>query len=92
VLFFNMAGLIMTAIAFAAAFGIGAIFGINAEGPLMIIAGPLAAALDLGYRWNRADARLLAADAGGSLLFLPVWMFGALWFVLGVVYTIQGKP
>jgi len=26
---------------------------------------------------------------GGSLFFLPAWMFGALWIVLGIVYTLQ---
>ena len=44
---FNYAGIIIAVIGFAVAFGIGAIIGTSAEGPLMIIAGPLIAILDL---------------------------------------------
>ena len=88
---FNYVGIIMTAIAFAVAFGVGAIFGTEAEGPLMIIAGPLLAAMDVTYRLNTKGGHLYIPDRGGSLFFLPVWAFGAFWFVLGIVYTVQGE-
>lgn len=88
---YNYVGLIMAAIAFAAAFGVGALIGTNAEGPLMIIAGPLLAALDIGYRLATRDGHLYIPDKGGSLFFLPAWSLGALWFVLGIVYTVNGN-
>ncbi len=91
VIIFNYPGIIMTAIAFAVAFGIGAIFGTDAEGPLMIVAGPLLAGMDIAYRLNRKHGHLYIPDRGGSLFFLPAWAFGAFWFVLGIVYTVQGN-
>ncbi len=88
---FNYAGIIMTVIAFAVAFGVGAVMGTNAEGPLMIIAGPLLAAMDVTYRLKTKDGHIGIPHKGGSLFFLPAWAFGALWLVLGIVYTIQGE-
>ena len=87
---FNYIGIIMTIIAFAIAFGVGAAFGTAAEGPLMIIAGPLLAGMDIAYRLKTTDGHIYIPHRGGSLFFLPAWAFGALWFVLGIVYTIQG--
>lgn len=52
---FNYAGIIIAVIGFAAAFGIGAVIVTSAEGPLMIIAGPLIATLDLTYRFKSPD-------------------------------------
>ena len=80
----------MTVIAFAVAFGVGAVFGTSAEGPLMIVAGPLLAAMDIVYRLKSHDGHIYIPHKGGSLFFLPAWAFGALWFVLGIVYTVQG--
>ena len=88
---FNYIGLIMTVIAFAVAFAIGSVIGTNANGLLMIIAGPLLVAMDVTYRLKMEDGHILVPHRGGSLFFLPAWVFGALWFVLGIVNTIQGE-
>ncbi len=87
---FNYAGIIITAIGFALAFGIGKIIGTTAEGPMMIIAGPLIAILDLAYRFKSAEGHWFTPHRGGSLFFLPVWAFGALWLVLGLIYAVGG--
>jgi len=89
---FNLVGLVMLAISFGVAFLTGWIMGTTAEGPLMIVAGPLAAACDAAYRWKHSAGHWFHPDGGGSLFFLPVWTFGLLWLVLGIVYTVQGRP
>jgi hypothetical protein len=57
---------------------------------MMIIAGPLCAALDLAYRLRRSERVWLHPNSGGSVFFIPVWILGILWLVLGIAYTIQG--
>jgi len=41
IIIFNVQGIAMVAIAFAVTFGVGHLAGISAEGPLMMVAGPL---------------------------------------------------
>jgi hypothetical protein len=83
---FNTAGLIILAISFGAAFGVGAVVGFNDEGRLMVIAGGIAALLDFSYRLMSHDGHWLHPRKGGMLLFLPVWPFGMLWVGLGTYY------
>jgi hypothetical protein len=90
IIIFNIPGIVITAIAFAAAFGIGHLAGTSAEGPLMIIAGPLCIIMDLLYRFKRADRRWFSPGAGGALFFIPVWILGVFWLVLGIVDTVRG--
>jgi hypothetical protein len=80
----------MVAIAFGIASGIGHLTGTSAEGPLMIIAGPLCAAMDLGYRFKHSGRRWFHPSLGGALFFIPVWIFGILWWVQGVADATQG--
>lgn len=88
---FNAFGLFMLVVAFAIAFGVGNLIGTDAEGPLMIIAGPIVVAMDLTLRLKGEDGHLLIPNRGGSLFFLPAWVFGVLWLLLGIVYTVQDK-
>lgn len=69
---FNWPGILIVAIAFAITFGIGRLAGISAEGPLMIIAGPLCAAMDLVYRFRHPEGRWFHPNQGGALFFIPV--------------------
>ncbi len=87
---FNYAGIIIAVIGFAVAFGIGTVVGTSAEGPLMMMAGPVIAMLDVVYRFKVPDGHWFIPHRGGSLFFLPVWAFGVLWFVLGIVYSVGG--
>ena len=86
----NLAGVVELAIAFGAAFGVGHLTGLSAEGPLMLIAGPLAIACDLGYRLARSQGHWFHPGCGGSMFYLPVWLFGILWLVLGAMRTLNG--
>jgi hypothetical protein len=90
VIIFNLPGILIAAIAFGIAFGVGHLAHLSGEGPLMIIAGPLCAAMDLVYRAKRSGRGWFHPSLGGALFFIPVWVFGILWFVLGIVYSIQG--
>ena len=88
---FNWPGILMVAIAFGIASGIGHLAGTAAEGPSMIIAGPLCAVMDLIYRVRRPGRRWLHPSFGGSLFFIPVWILGIFWSVLGFTSVIQGR-
>lgn len=88
---FNIVGIVMAAISFGIAFGVCSLLGLSGEGPLMLVGGPLAVACDALYRWKWNDSRWFHPGAGGSLFFLPLWMFGVLWLILGAIYTINGK-
>src|SRR5262245_46877619 len=94
IIIFNWPGILMVAIAFAIAFGIGHLAGNSAEGPLMIIAGPLCVTMDLVYRLRHRERRWFHPNRGGALFFIPVWILGIIWLVLGVAYAIQrgGQP
>ncbi|HEV3025313.1 MAG TPA: hypothetical protein VGX76_22735 [Pirellulales bacterium] len=48
-------------------------------------------ALDLAYRLLRQEGHWLNPVKGGSLFYLPAWIFGVLWIAFGTVYTFQGK-
>ena len=56
----------------------------------MIVAGLLCIALDLVYRFKRDDRRWFSPGVGGALFFIPVWVLGIVWLVLGIVDTVQG--
>ena len=91
IIIFNLPGIIMAAGAFGLAFGIGELTGKSTEGPLTLMGGIFLLIFDLGYRLLRKEGHWLKPNLGGSLFFLPAWAFGALWIVLGAVYTAQGK-
>jgi hypothetical protein len=82
----------MLAGGFGIAIGVGWLSGINAEGPLMILAGPLLTVFDLAYRRLHPRGRWFYHEGGGALFYAPVWMFGLLWLGLGIAYTIQNPP
>lgn len=89
IIIFNIPGIIMAALAFGIAFGVGSLAGTNAEGPLTLIGGVLILVFDLAYRLLRKAGHWLVPNQGGSLFFLPAWMFGVLWTILGIVYTVR---
>jgi hypothetical protein len=91
IIIFNWPGILMVAIALGIASGIGQLAGTSAEGPSMIIAGLLCAAMDLVYRVRRSGGRWLHPNFGGALFFIPVWVLGMFWLVLGFAATIQGR-
>lgn len=86
---FNALGFLMFVAAFGGGYGIMRSLGIDDEGVWMMIAGPLLAALDLGARVARRTPLLQRAGAA-QILFLPAWIWGTGWAVLGAVYYFRG--
>jgi hypothetical protein len=86
----NLPGIVICGLAFGIAFGVGYFIGTSEEGPLMIIAGPLCAAMDASLRLRKGERRMFHPHAGGNLFFIPIWLLGIVWFVLGVLYTFGG--
>jgi hypothetical protein len=91
VVFFNLIGLGMLALSAAAAFGVAYLLGASGETPFLLIAGPIALACDVAYRWKHPRGHWLHPNKGGSFCFVPVWVFGALWLVLGIARTLTGQ-
>ena len=87
-LHFNISGLIIFLFAFGIAIGVGHLVSVSEEGPLMLIGGPLCIATDASFRMSKPERRWFHPHAGGSFFFLPMWLFGIIWLVLGVAYTI----
>ena len=58
-------------------------FGIGFEGVQMMIGGPLLFAMDVGYR-------KLRKRPGAIMLYVPGWVWGVFWTVLGAVYHFAG--
>jgi hypothetical protein len=88
---FNWLGLAFLGIGFAVAMSIRAAAGIESEGGTMLILGPVVLVTDLAYRLLRKDGHWFSSRQGGQLFFLPLWMFGVLWTILGAVYLYRGE-
>jgi hypothetical protein len=83
----------MFAVAFGVAIGILALFGIQQEAPGIFVGGIILVAIDLGYRLKKSDSDYGTPAAGGSLFFMPAWVLGAFWIILGVVRMYEnGSP
>lgn len=89
ILIFNLPGLVIIAIAFAIAYGIGELTGKSEKGSQTVFLGLFVLIFDLAYRLLRTEGHWFNPSKGGSLFFLPAWMFGALWIVVGIVSTLQ---
>lgn len=85
-LVFNRLGLVFFLLAFGAGWGIARALGPVSEGILMMLAGPILTVLDVGYRRIRGRPLLRLADDGGTVLFLPAWLWGLFWTGLGAWY------
>ena len=87
-LLFNRLGLVFFLVAFGSASGLAHLLGRLTEGIVMMIAGPLLAVLDAGYRRVRGRPLLRPADGGGTVLLLPAWLWGLFWTGLGAWYQV----
>ena len=92
IIIFNWLGIGICAIGFGLAFLAQFFLGSMSEGQLMIISGPIITILDIVYRLRSEDKNLFKSLKGGSLFFLPVWCFGLLWLILGIIYTLNRTP
>jgi hypothetical protein len=90
IIIFNALGLAFIGIGFGVAMLIRSVAGVESEGGTMLVLGPIVAATDLIFRFSHRDGHWFWPKRGGQLFFLPVWMFGVLWTVLGAVYLYRG--
>ncbi len=90
-LIFNIPGLIFLALGAGAAFGLQHLTGTTGEGPWMVIAGPIIACADLFYRIKLGGKHLFHPRCGGHAFFIPIWVMGALWVMIGLGYTVISK-
>ena len=88
-LLFNRLGLVFFLIAFGVGWGIARSLGRPEEGILMMIASPILFLLDAGYRQARKRPFFRPAESGGTVLFLPAWMWGLFWTGLGAWYHLR---
>jgi len=83
---YNKLGFLVFIVAFGAAYGILRTLGTDEEGLWMMIAGPLIALIDLGYRRVVGLKFFSDVSRGPAILWLPAWVWGVFWFGLGVFY------
>ena len=97
-LIFNIPGLVFAVAALGIAYAIGGLVtgewhGDNAVS--FFVLGTLALAMDLGYRARRVHDssawRFVRPTAGGHILFIPIWVFGAIWIIMGGVDLATGR-
>jgi hypothetical protein len=78
----NFPGLLMTFLSLGAAVNVG----LEEEGAMMMLAGPLLVLMDVAYRmWPR---RGIPDRCGGTVALLPAWTVGLLWFGFGCAYSL----
>jgi hypothetical protein len=87
---FNLVGVGMIAVSWAIALGVVYLMGSGSEGVAMMIAGPMSMLSDAVYRLKHPTGHWFHPNGGGSLFFLPVWLFGLLWLTIGAFYTFAG--
>jgi hypothetical protein len=77
------------AIAFMASFmtaiAISEWTGAEGEGPGTLLGGALVFLVDVVHRRRFLDCRLADFEAGTRLLYVPLWIWGVIWIVLGGV-------
>ena len=83
--FANRVGFLTVFYGFALGYGASYILGYKDGELTEAIGGALIAATDLGIRVGRHRGKWLGRSSGGTLFFLPVFVFGILWSVLGTI-------
>ncbi len=82
----NLLGIVMLFVAFASLAGAWTAAGRPQAGPLNAVFGFLVGGADWSYRKTFLGGSLLD-EAGGRLLNVPLWCWGALWVAIGLVQT-----
>src|SRR6476661_7289775 len=59
--------------------------GSEAEGPAMILMGALCIFFDVSYRMRTPTGHWIIPWGGGHVMFIPVWILGVCWFIVGAV-------
>lgn len=87
----NLVGIVIFLIGFGVALLVKAVSGVTAEGPLMLVGGPLCLVMDVAYRSTRSERHWFKAETGGVIFSIPLWIFGIVWVVIGIIYIINGR-
>ncbi len=85
-LIFNNLGFVIFLFSFGVSIAIEPLLGHPGDAVLTMLGGALCTALDLGYRLVRKFA-LFSPRGGGWLLYLPLWLLGLFWLLLGALRT-----
>ena len=95
---FNFRGLLFAGIGLAAAIGIAGWVTGEWHGDSEVsffVLGALVLAIDLGYRARQQAEpggwRLFRSDAGGHVFFIPIWLIGLGWIIMGGVDVATGR-
>src|SRR5205823_460511 len=80
----NKAGYVLIGISFGLAYFVCWLSGDTRNDRMLMIGGPIATVLDLGYRRYSAGGHWLLPGQGGRFLFLPIWVFGFIWLAIGM--------
>jgi hypothetical protein len=59
-----------------------------AEGALVMLVGMLASGLDVGIRKLLGHQSVLEYDKGARFVYLPLWIWGLVWVVAGLVLVL----
>jgi hypothetical protein len=87
---FNWIGAAIGVVGIAAAFGLGKLLAVSNEGFVLVVMGLVVIPLDLLYRTKSEDGHLLHPSGGGNIWFIPVWCWGIVCLLAGLVRFIKG--
>lgn len=59
---------------------------------LVVLGGVISLAIDAGLRKALGHESLLEFDRGPRMVFIPLWIWGLLWIVVGVVQKLWDLP
>jgi hypothetical protein len=81
----NLLGLAVLLAAFGPVVAIIAWLPTAEKGPLVMLGGATSFVLDAGLRKALGHESLLEYDRGPRLVFMPLWLWGLLWIVVGAI-------
>ena len=87
---FNAPGLFIALAAVAAAVALHLCYPFVSDAVVFAVAAILCLGLDLLWRAGKGQRHWFHFNRGGSVLYLPVWLFGALWLGLAAYQAYHG--
>jgi hypothetical protein len=84
----NLLGIAVFLAAFGPAVAIMLWLPTAKEGPLVMLGGAIGFALDAGLRKALGHESLLELDRRPRLVFMPLWLWGLLWILVGAIQSL----
>ncbi|MBY0523891.1 MAG: hypothetical protein K2R98_10865 [Gemmataceae bacterium] len=92
IIFFNLSGLGMMGASVGAGFAATHLLNLPDETPAFYFAAGSVALIADGLVRSQSDSgHWLSPTGGGHFLFIPVWVFGLLWLLIGGARAIMGE-